>query len=201
MRGDNGEDLRPEIRSFLLDVFREDGLYYRAVEEIFAAECLEGGKSQRMAFELRDALDHLAALIAHQTDPDMVKTHSTEVRTHLYRCLRESAEARTERAIMRLDALLAWGTWWWRLFMIRPEVPPKSMRTALKNARELLADGRAEKGDRDRSYEKFTEARGLCERALESAQKADIWGRTGAVVLVLITVFFTWLITFLSMRG
>jgi hypothetical protein len=147
-----------------------------------------GGRSVPMAYELRDALDHVGELIANEDDDRLFELHSKEIETHLWRCLSESAEALAEDAVIRLRKLLTYGTWWWRLLGIVPEIPPHGIRTSLSNAEDLIAEGRDGKGSRENKCEKFFEARKLCEDSIASLHKVDVSGKIAATVLGVVCV-------------
>ena len=98
----NIEDARREV----LEILQVD--YPKVKEGVYRLEVFMQRKSRKAVYELRDFLDHLAALSREDITVEEAKKHRYECRTHLRRCSVEPLEYQAEKSFVRLDRYARW---------------------------------------------------------------------------------------------
>jgi len=136
--GDNIEDIRCEA----LEILRVD--YPKIKHGIYRLEVFMQTKSRKAVYELRDFLDHLAALFQEDITVEAAKKHIYECRTHLRRCAVEPLEYLAERRFVKLDRYARWCARIPFAFRDNPLSKPEFFQR-MKEAKEFIAEGRCVK--------------------------------------------------------
>lgn len=131
----NVEDIRREA----LDILRDD--YPRIKAGVFRIEVFMQTKSKKAVYELRDFLDHFAALFQEDITVEKANAHIHECRTHLRRCAVEPLEYMAEKRFVKLDRYARWFSRIPFAFRDNPLAKPEFFQR-MKEAKTLIADGR-----------------------------------------------------------
>ena len=166
--------MNPEMERFLCEVFRENGVYDQAIRQVFETELRCGGKLSFAAIELRDCLDH----VAHLLKGEDFQTHSVEIRTHLYRTRSVSLEYWAEELSDQLRQRIADTDSWKKAGVDADAV---KYHNAFNTACDLIAEGRARKGNRDETHmELFIKAQQIAQQAIAELRVCDALGKVAA---------------------
>ena len=134
-----------EIREEALDILRED--YPRAKESMCRLEVFMRTKSKKAVYELRDFLDHLAAIFySDDIPPDEAEKHVHECRTHLRRCSVEPLEYMAEKGFVELDEAAQRIQRYPFLLSDNPFIKPNFLHR-MRDAKACIAKGRVVKTD------------------------------------------------------
>lgn len=100
-------------------------------------------ESKKAVYELRDFLDHLAALFREDISEQDAEKHINECRTHLRRCSVEPLEYMAEKRFIKLDLYVRWFA---RIPFIRnnPTTKPEFFKK-MQEIKKLIAEGRTVK--------------------------------------------------------
>ena len=134
----NLEDIRREA----LSILRDD--YPKIKAGIFRLEVFMQAKSKKAVYELRDFLDHLAALFREDVTVEDAGKHIYECRTHLRRCAVEPLEYMAEKRFVKLDYYARWCARIPFAFRDDPLSKPEFFQR-MKEAKALIAEGRCVK--------------------------------------------------------
>ena len=135
---DHIEDIRREA----LEMLRVD--YPKVKEGMYRLEVFMQTKSKKAVYELRDFLDHLAALFQENIAVEDATKHLYECRTHLRRCAVEPLEYMAEKRFVQLDHYARWCTRIPFVFRKNPLSKPEFFQK-MKEAKRLIAEGRITK--------------------------------------------------------
>jgi len=130
------------IRCEALRMLRED--YPKVKDGVLRLEVFMRAKSKKAVYELRDFLDHLAALFREDISSEQATKHVHECRTHLRRCAVEPLEYMAEKRFVQLDRNARWCARVPSVFRDNPLSKPEFFQ-GMKKAKELIAEGRCAK--------------------------------------------------------
>ena len=133
---DNVEDIRREA----LEILRVE--YPKVKAGIYRLEVFMRVKSKKAVYELRDFLDHLAALFQKEITIEDANKHLYECRTHLRRCAVEPLEYMAEKRFVWLDFYAQWYARIPFIFRDNPLNKPEFFEK-MKQAKALIAEGRS----------------------------------------------------------
>lgn len=130
-----------DIRREAIEIIRTD--YPKIKAGMFRLEVFMHARSKKAVYELRDFLDHFAALFQDGIALEEATKHLFECRTHLRRCTVEPLEYMAEKGFVRLDRYSRWSARIPFLFAFRdnPVSKPEFFQR-MKEAKEHIANGR-----------------------------------------------------------
>ncbi|MFZ0244293.1 hypothetical protein [Candidatus Binatus sp.] len=149
-----------EAESAVLQLLRDD--YPKAREAVIELEVYSRTRSKKAVYEMRDFLDHLHRMLM-ETDPEKVRGHIFEARTHIRRCVVEPMEYLAEKQFVKADRLYRWRILIFGIPFTGSVPQPAGIGPKLIEAQRLIAKGRAAKtsldayGDFKQSFQMTTD--------------------------------------------
>ena len=128
-----------EVRHEAIEILRSQ--YPRVKRAMLRLEVFRRQRSRKAVYELRDFLDHLAALFQDDISVDSAETHVKECRTHLRRCSVEPLEYIAEKQFVQLDRYVRWFAKIPYVIRHNPVAKPEFF-AKMQEVKELIAQGR-----------------------------------------------------------
>jgi len=182
-------DSREEIQKQVAEVLKTD---YPVVRDIILKlETYLRTRSRRAVYELRDALDHIAAIYSPNTPEKDLPDHLSELKTHLRRASVEPMEYLVERLWLKADRILKRGFWWWPLLLLRTPNPAEREEIAKIHDEIINAipDARSKKTSRQ-ALPILLDAYTKSQNHLKRLQPNELWSRIFAGILFLSGITF-----------